>query len=86
MWQLAEAKNKFSEVFTRALTQGPQRVRRRGETVVILAEAEYERLAGTPAKKMSLGEYLLRAPKVEGLVVERDRSPGREVDFGPDET
>ena len=29
MWQLAEAKNKFSEVFTRALTEGPQRVRRR---------------------------------------------------------
>ena len=45
MWQLAEAKNKFSEVFTRALTEGPQRVRRRSDTVVILSEAEYERLA-----------------------------------------
>ena len=33
MWQLAEAKNKFSEVFTRAMTEGPQRIRRRGEEV-----------------------------------------------------
>jgi prevent-host-death family protein len=82
VWHLAEAKNKFSEVFTRALTEGPQRVRRRGETVVILAEAEYERLAGTPARKMSLGEYLLRGPSLEGVDLERDRSPGREADFG----
>lgn len=85
MWQLAEAKNKFSELFTRAMTEGPQRVRRRGETVVVVSEGEYERLAGNEPKKMSLGEYLLSAPKVEGLVIERDPSPGREVDFGPDD-
>ena len=82
MWQLAEAKNKFSEVFTRALTEGPQRVRRRSDTVVILSEAEYERLAGNQPKKMSLGEYLLQGPSLEGVDLERDRSPGREVDFG----
>lgn len=82
MWQLAEAKNKFSEVFTRAMRDGPQRVCRRNETVVILSEAEYDRLAGRPAKKMSLGEYLLQGPSLEGVDLERDRSPGREVDFG----
>jgi antitoxin Phd len=82
MWQLAEAKNKFSEVFTKALTEGPQRVRRRGETVVILAEAEYERLAGGQTKKMSLGEFLLQGPSFEGLDLERDKSEGREVDLG----
>lgn len=79
-WQVAEAKNKFSELITRAMTEGPQRVRRRGETVVVLSEAEYERLAGKP--KMSLGEYLLNGPSLEGLDLERDKSPGREVDFG----
>ena len=82
MWQLAEAKNKFSEVFTKALTEGPQRVRRRGDTVVILSEAEYERLAVHQPKKMSLGEYLLQGPSLEGVDLERDRSPGREVDLG----
>ncbi len=81
MWQVAEAKNKFSELITRALTEGPQRVRRRGETVVVLSEAEYERLAGKPAKKMSLGEYLLQGPSFEGVDLSRDRSPPREVDF-----
>lgn len=81
MWQLADAKNKFSEVFTRAMTDGPQRVRRRGETVVIVSEAEYERLAGAPAKRMSLGEYLLQGPSFEGVDLSRDRSPPREVSF-----
>jgi prevent-host-death family protein len=85
VWQVAEAKNKFSELLTRAETEGPQRVSRRGRTFVVLSETEYKRLAGRQPKKMSLGEFLLRAPKVEGLAIERDGSPGREVDFGPDE-
>lgn len=80
MWQVAEAKNKFSELITKALTEGPQRVRRRGETVVVLSEAEYERLAGKP--KVTLGEYLLNGPSLEGVDLERDKSPGREVDLG----
>jgi prevent-host-death family protein len=85
MWQLAEAKNKFSEVFTRAMTQGPQRVRRRGETVVVLSEAEYDRLAGAAKPKLSLGEYLLQGPSFEGVDLSRDRSPPREVDFDFDD-
>jgi prevent-host-death family protein len=85
MWQVAEAKNKFSELITRALTEGPQRVRRRGQTVVVLSEAEYERLAGEPAKKMSLGEYLLQGPSFEGVDLSRDRSPPREVNFDFDD-
>jgi prevent-host-death family protein len=85
MWQLAEAKNKLSEVFSRAMREGPQTIRRRGEEALLISRSDYERLGGQPAKKMSLGEYLLSAPKVEGLVIERDRSPGREVDFGPDD-
>ena len=81
MWQVAEAKNKFSELLTRAETEGPQRVSRRGRTFVVLSETEYERLAGKQPKKMSLGEYLLQGPSLEGVDLERDRSPGREVDF-----
>lgn len=81
MWQVAEAKNKFSELITKALTEGPQRVRRRGETVVVLSEAEYERLAGKPKPKMTLGEYLLNGPSLEGLDLERRKSPMRPVDL-----
>jgi prevent-host-death family protein len=30
MWQLAQAKNKVAEVVTKALTEGPQTIPRRG--------------------------------------------------------
>jgi prevent-host-death family protein len=85
MWQAAEARKKFSALLTRAEAEGPQRVSRRGRTFVVLSEREYERLTGQLPKhtpKMSLGEYLLQAPSLEGVDLERDRSPGREVDLG----
>jgi antitoxin Phd len=82
MWQVAEAKNKFSELFTRAITEGPQRVRRRGETVVVISESEYERLAGKAAQpEMSLAELLMSGPSFEGLDLERRKSPMRPVDL-----
>jgi prevent-host-death family protein len=79
MWQVAEAKNKFSELITRALTEGPQRVRRRGETVVVLSEADYERLAARD--DLTIADFILNGPSLEGLEFERDRSPGREMDL-----
>jgi antitoxin Phd len=85
MWQLAQAKNKLSEVFSRAMTDGPQVITRRGEEALLVSRADYEKHVAAAPRKMSLGEYLHSAPKVEGLVIERDPSPGREVDFGPDD-
>lgn len=81
MWQVAEAKNKFSELFTKALTEGPQRVRRRGDTVVVLAEAEYERLADKAEPRMSFAEFLLSGPSFESVDMERRKSPMRPVDL-----
>ena len=75
-WKLAEAKNKFSEVVRRALTEGPQRVVRRRDAVVVLAEEEYERLAGS---RRSFKEFLLSAPAMDGIKIERDKSPMRDV-------
>ncbi len=75
-WKLAEAKNKFSEVVRRALTEGPQRVVRRRDAVVVLAEEEYERLAGS---RRSFKEFLLNAPAMDGIKIERDKSPMRDV-------
>lgn len=79
-WQLAEAKNKFSEVFTRALSEGPQFVTRRNEEVVILARDEYERLTGE-RNKPGFIEFLLSAPSFEGVDLERDQSLMRDVKF-----
>ncbi len=42
-WNLADAKNRFSEVVNLALTEGPQRVRRRKDTVVLMSVEEFER-------------------------------------------
>ena len=77
-WQLAEAKNRFSEVMTQALTKGPQRVHRRNQAVIILSEADYQRLTG---EKPSLKQYILTGPDLSGVDLERDSSPMRSVDW-----
>ena len=77
-WQLAEAKNKFSEVVTRALNEGPQRVRRRDGVVVVVAEDEYRKLTG---EQTTLKDYLLNAPDFTGVDLRRDPSPVRDVDL-----
>jgi prevent-host-death family protein len=77
-WKLADAKNRFSEVVNRALTEGPQTVRRRKDTVVVISEVEYERLAG---KRPSFKEFLMNGPSFEGLDLERDQSPMRDVEL-----
>ncbi|HVH02543.1 MAG TPA: type II toxin-antitoxin system Phd/YefM family antitoxin [Amaricoccus sp.] len=81
MWQLAQAKNRFSEVFTKAMTEGPQTITRRGEQAVLISRAEYDRLSTPGPKKMSLGEFLLGGPSLEGVDLERRKSPMRPVDL-----
>jgi prevent-host-death family protein len=77
-WKLADAKNKFSEVVKRALREGPQRVLRRDDAVIVLSEEDYERLAGS---RLSFKEFLLSVPDIEGIDLERDKSPMRDVDL-----
>jgi len=78
-WQLADAKNRFSELVTRALAEGPQRVRRHKDAVVIMSECDYEKLTG---KRPSFKKFLTGAgPSLEGLDLARDHSPLREVKF-----
>jgi len=78
-WRLADAKNRFSELVTRALAEGPQRVRRHKDAVVIMAERDYEKLTG---KRPSFKKFLTGAgPSLEGLDLARDHSPLREVNF-----
>jgi antitoxin Phd len=75
-WQLADAKNRFSELVTRALSEGPQRVTRRRDRVIVMAERDYQRLIG---KRRSFIDYLMRGPSFEGLDLTRDQSPGRDI-------
>jgi prevent-host-death family protein len=75
-WNLADAKNRFSELVNLALTKGPQRVRRRKDAVVVISGDEYDRLVGArPAFK----DFLLSGESFSDLNLERDPSPGRYV-------
>jgi prevent-host-death family protein len=75
-WNLADAKNRFSEVVNLALTKGPQRVRRRKDTVVVVSAEDFERLSG---QRPTLKDYLTQGPSLEGLELTRDRTPGRNI-------
>lgn len=57
-WQFADARNRFSELVNHALADGPQRIRRRADTVVVVAQRDYERLTGerTGFKQFLLGK------------------------------
>lgn len=77
-WKVADAKNRFSEVMTKALQEGPQRIRRRDGTVVMISEEELERIEG---KRPGFKEFLLSIPDMEGADVSRDRSLDREFDW-----
>lgn len=75
-WQLSEAKNKFSELVSMAISDGPQVVSRRDGSVVVVNQTTYDTLAGN---KLDFKSFLLQAsPSLEGLDLTRDPSCGRE--------
>lgn len=80
VWQLQEAKNRFSQLVNRALAEGPQVVTRRGEEiVVVLSKDEYSKLR---LSRSSLLEFFRESPLVGAeLDLARDRSKLRDVDL-----
>jgi prevent-host-death family protein len=76
-WNVADAKNRLSEVLDRAKRDGPQTIKRRGDTFVLLPADQYEQLTGT---KPSFTDWLLKGPRIDDLAaMPRDRSPMRDV-------
>ncbi|GAB1385802.1 hypothetical protein MASR1M59_09500 [Melaminivora sp.] len=91
VWQVQQAKNHFSEVIDRALTEGPQTVTRHGKPVVQVVavsaapqEPQRQRSRGQAFEGDGFFEFLMSAPKIEGGLPEmpRDTSPGRAPLFG----
>jgi len=82
-WQLQEAKQKFSELVRRAEKEGPQVVTRHGEEVVVVVPAEeYRRMSGRDGeKKMDFKEFLMSAPDLSVLDLERPREMPRDVEL-----
>jgi antitoxin Phd len=80
-WKLAEAKNKFTEVFNKALAGEPQTISRRGEEVVVMSKRDFDKTAKRGPKKKDFIEHLLSMPQVDELEVERDKTPMRDIEF-----
>jgi antitoxin Phd len=80
-WQVQSAKARFSEVFRRARSEGPQRITRQGkEGVVMVAEEQYERLVSKSRQPKSLVDFLRNSP-LRGVNLERDPDPGRDIEL-----
>lgn len=78
-WRIADAKNKFSELFNNALIGRVQVVHRRDGDVVIISKNEYERLTG---QKKTFKQSILSPPyEIDHLNDMRDKSPMRSVDL-----
>ncbi len=80
LWQLQEAKSKFSELVRMAISKGPQHITLRGEEVaILLSKAEYDSLKG---KKKNFVDFINSSPlKGVDLNLERDKSPLRKVEL-----
>ena len=78
-WQVQTAKQRFSELVERAVSDGPQIVTKHGrEAVVVLEIGEYRRLLGV---SMNFKEFLRSAPDFSILDLERSQDLPREVDL-----
>ncbi len=78
-WQLQEAKQRFSELVRHARAHGPQVVTRHGEEVAVVVSIEqYRRLTD---QLPNFKEFLLAAPDLDALEIDRPRGPARVVEL-----
>jgi antitoxin Phd len=82
-WQVQSAKARFSELFRRARTEGPQRITRQGKDgVVMVAEEQYDQLVGKSHQPRSLVQFFRESPLVGvELDLERSRDPERDLEL-----
>ncbi|HEX7334020.1 MAG TPA: type II toxin-antitoxin system Phd/YefM family antitoxin [Pyrinomonadaceae bacterium] len=82
-WQLQTAKARFSELFRRARTEGPQVVTRQGkEQVVVLPAEQFAQLTKRVRHPKSLVRFFAESPLARvTLDLSRDPDSGREVNL-----
>ena len=82
-WPLQKAKNEFSRVVDRALSEGPQTVTRHGKPVVVVSAINTVRnRTGNRKASRALLALLRSCPVDLSRFVVRDRSVPRTVDLG----
>jgi antitoxin Phd len=82
-WQLQTAKARFSELFRRARSEGPQLITRQGkEGVVMISDEQYEQLVGKAHQPKNLLQFFRESPLVGlELNLERDKDEGRDIEL-----
>jgi antitoxin Phd len=80
VWQLQEAKNKFSSLVDKAQHEGPQIVTKHGkESVVVLSVRDYQQMR---KPKTSLVKFFKNSPLVGiSIKIQRDKSFSRDIDL-----
>ena len=79
VWQVQEAKQRFSELVRTTLDEGPQVVTRNGQEVVVVVPAAEWR-ATHPAPQ-DFAAFLVEGPSFEPLDLERRVEFARDVDL-----
>jgi antitoxin Phd len=82
-WQLQTAKARFSELFRKTRTEGPQWITKQDkEAVVMLPAEDFEALTARAKQPKSLMQFLAESPLVgSGIDLEREEDYGRDVDL-----
>lgn len=82
-WQLQTAKARFSELFRRARTEGPQVVTRQGkEQVVVLPAEQFAKLIKRGRQPKSIVRFFAESPLASvTLDLSRDVDSGREINL-----
>ena len=83
LWQIQTAKARFSELFRRARTEGPQLITRQGkEGVVMISDVQYDQLVGRSHQPKSLVQFFRESPLVGvELDLARQKDEGREIEL-----
>jgi prevent-host-death family protein len=80
LWQIQEAKQRFSELLRVAHAEGPQFVTRHGrEVAVVIDISDYRHLKGEVA---DFKDYLLAGPRFDDLELARAADHPRIIDWG----
>ena len=88
VWQVQEAKNRFSEMIEQTLSQGPQVITRHGRAVVrVVAAAAGDDVAASAAVPATaqpdgFAQYLLSVPRVDDFALPVRRSRKHPVQLG----
>jgi len=82
-WQVQTAKARFSELFRRTRTEGPQLITRQGkEGVVMMPVEQFDQLVVRARQPKSLVQFFRESPLVGlELEFEREKDTGRDIEI-----